>query len=114
MTSPYEMNDLISRIVTYVEANLDKPLHIDRITAELGTSNYLLCLAVRDTFRQTPYQFVLEKRLQKAACLLTSSVLAIKAIGPECGLGHRPQFAKAFRKRFGMSPGAYRNLFQKA
>lgn len=51
---------------------------------------------------------VAERRLQKAAQLLTISNLSIKEIAHKVGYGHHSSFVRAFQRRFALAPKHYR------
>src|SRR6202167_430554 len=51
---------------------------------------------------------VAERRLQKAAQLLTISNLSIKEIAHSVGYGHHSSFVRAFQRRFSQAPKHYR------
>ena len=52
---------------------------------------------------------VAERRLQKAAQLLTISNLSIKEIAYAVGYQHHSSFVRAFRRRFARAPKHFRN-----
>lgn len=61
--------------------------------------------------RQTGIQLgglLVERRLQKAAELLTLSNLSIKEIAHAVGYGHHSSFVRAFQRRFAQAPRQYR------
>ncbi len=61
--------------------------------------------------RQTGMQLgglLVERRLRKAAELLTISNLPIKEIAHAVGYGHHSSFVRAFQRRFGQAPKQYR------
>jgi transcriptional regulator GlxA family with amidase domain len=51
---------------------------------------------------------VVERRLQKAAHLLTISNLSIKEIAHVVGYRHHSSFVRAFQRRFALAPKHYR------
>ena len=51
---------------------------------------------------------VVERRLQKAAQLLTTSNFSIKEIAHSVGYRHHSSFVRAFQRRFAQSPKHYR------
>jgi transcriptional regulator GlxA family with amidase domain len=53
--------------------------------------------------------FVAERRLQKAAQLLTRSNLSIKEIAHAVGYRHHSSFVRAFQRRFAQAPKHYRS-----
>jgi len=48
--------------------------------------------------------FLLERRMQRALNLLHSSEIPIKQVAYELGYRHPSSFARAFQRRFGMTP----------
>ena len=57
---------------------------------------------------QSPAQYVLERRLHLAAELLLFSKESIESIASRCGFRSRSSFTRAFSRRRGGPPGAYR------
>jgi transcriptional regulator GlxA family with amidase domain len=49
-----------------------------------------------------------ERRLQKAAALLSASDMPIKQIAYAVGYEHHSSFVRAFQRRFAQAPGYYR------
>lgn len=62
----------------------------------------------------SPKRWLLERRLQKAALLLTQTDLPIKVIADQCGFDDLSHFHRLFRHRFGQSPAQYRRSALKA
>jgi AraC-like DNA-binding protein len=60
-------------------------------------------------FRQTPHQYVSQKRLQRAARLLHETGMPVTDVCLETGFESLGSFSTLFRRRFGMPPSAYRN-----
>ncbi len=52
---------------------------------------------------------IVERRLQKAAQLLTASNLSIKEIAHAVGYRHHSSFVRAFQRRFAQAPKYYRS-----
>jgi AraC-like DNA-binding protein len=51
-----------------------------------------------------------ERRLEKAANLLTNSYMSVKEIAHAVGYEHASSFVRAFQRRFTRPPGTYRQL----
>jgi AraC-like DNA-binding protein len=62
----------------------------------------------RARLNQTPAQYVLERRLNRAAERLVFSDDSIDAIAGDCGFPDRFYFTRMFRRRMGLPPAAYR------
>lgn len=56
----------------------------------------------------TPYQYLLETRLEHACHLLVTTTLSIHDIAMQCGFHEDSLFGSSFRKRTGMTPLQYR------
>ncbi len=56
----------------------------------------------------TPYQFIIEKRMQFAKKLLSDPSMALSAIADKCGFPDVFSFSKAFKKFYGFSPSSMR------
>lgn len=55
------------------------------------------------------YAYLREQRMQQAKLQLADSGKTIKAIAKTMGFKHTSNFTTAFRKRFGVTPGKWRN-----
>ena len=62
----------------------------------------------RSIIGQTPAQYVQEQRLAAAAQRLLFSSESIERIAEDCGFGDRFYFTRAFRRRMGLPPAAFR------
>jgi AraC-like DNA-binding protein len=62
----------------------------------------------RTTFGQTPHQFAMDVRLERAKRLLAETNLSITAICDAVGYVSLGSFSTLFRNRTGMSPRDYR------
>lgn len=60
------------------------------------------------TFGTTPQRWLMERRLQRAKVLLSSSSLPITEIAYETGFRDPAHFSRAFKQRFGTPPRALR------
>jgi AraC family transcriptional regulator len=56
----------------------------------------------------TPYQYVIEKRVEKACRMLADTRIPIGHIAHECGFKSAPQLSLRFRAAMGVSPSRYR------
>jgi len=61
----------------------------------------------RSLVGQTPVSYIATWRMQKAAYLLKMGSLSIAQIAARVGYASELAFAKAFRRRIGIPPGAY-------
>ena len=69
-----------------------------------------LCRLFRRFEGRSPYQLLLRNRLQRGAALLQDSDLLVKEVAERCGFADTFHFSHAFKKVFGVSPAAIRQL----
>ena len=56
----------------------------------------------------TPHQYLISLRMKEAKCLLMETRLSVGEIAGKVGYASLESFGFAFRKRFGISPHAFR------
>ena len=59
-------------------------------------------------------QLLTDVRIRQAACLLESTDMPISEIAYELGYAEASNFTRAFRRRIGVAPGAFRDNAEKA
>lgn len=102
--------DRVNRIKSIVELNLSRTPSINEIADEIGVSSSKLLKMFRDIEKKTIGDFIIERKMQFAATMLTSRSISVAEIAYRAGYEHPSNFTTAFRKYFGVSPRA----FQKA
>lgn len=81
---------------------------LTRLAGELHVSLPYLSAAVREATGRTFKELLLEKRLSKAAALLTETRLPVQDIIAAVGYENTSYFYRVFRERFGVTPKDYR------
>jgi AraC family transcriptional regulator len=80
-----------------------------RIAARAGWSAFHLHRALRRLLGETPKQFLLGRRLDGAAGRLLAGRDTVLAVALDAGFASHEVFIRAFRRRFGATPTAYRS-----
>lgn len=62
----------------------------------------------KEIYKTTPGAYIIDKRVEKVADLLKVSDEPIASIGYTCGFNSPEHLSRAFKKKFGVSPSAYR------
>src|SRR3954465_1625251 len=68
----------------------------------------------RRAFGETPHQYLLTRRLQRAAALLRNTDHSVAEICLDVGLRSVGSFTTSFRRAYGLTPTAYRRAFPSA
>jgi AraC-like DNA-binding protein len=98
----------ISSALRYIEMNAGDDLNLDILANAAAMSKYHFLRVFRKTVGMTPYQFLLNERLRRAAVRLATSPAPISEIAFECGFGDLSTFNNRFREVFRRTPTAYR------
>ncbi|MCD7107692.1 AraC family transcriptional regulator [Rhizobium sp. DKSPLA3] len=99
----------MQHVLTHISDNLEKPLPVEDLARVSGLSRAHFSRVFSATEGMPPAEFVLRKRLQRAAKLLTQAAnLSVKEISLMSGFEEPNYFAKVFRRHFGASPTEFR------
>lgn len=96
------------RLQERIDAELDQSLTLADMAGWVNLSPYHFARLFRATFGCAPYQYVQEQRLIRAKELLRRPGNKITAVALACGFNDHSQFSRAFRKRYGVTPSAFR------
>jgi AraC family transcriptional regulator len=98
----------LDRLFEFVEAHLQDDLSVEDMAKVLDLSRFHFSRLFKATTSQSPYQFLLERRIRQSTHLLRSSNLSVAEIALKCGFRSVTQFEEAFRRTMGARPIRYR------
>ncbi|GGY54673.1 AraC family transcriptional regulator [Bacterioplanes sanyensis] len=91
-----------------IAERLTDKIGVDELASACHMSSSQFHLRFRQLTGMTPYQYVLQQRVQQAAWLLQNSSMSISAIAAETGFANQSALNHAIKARFGLSPGQLR------
>src|SRR5215471_10677430 len=98
----------IHSALTYVAQHLEEDISLQRLAGKARSSRFHLHRLFSVTVGETPKQFSLRLRLDRAAALLLATTDSVLDIALSCGFNSHEVFTRAFRRRFGIAPSNYR------
>lgn len=98
----------VSAVIDYIEAHLDSRLDLDTIARAANYSRYHLHRMFTSTTGITPHDYILRRRLTRAARLLRFSDEPILDIALLSGYESRQSFTSSFREMYKMTPARFR------
>jgi transcriptional regulator GlxA family with amidase domain len=99
---------LLEEASAIVQAEFARDLSLTEIARRVASSRRQLQRAYAEIGRTTFREQLTAVRMQRAADMLRDRVLTIRDIARQVGYRQPAQFAKAFRRHFGVSPSEYR------
>ena len=96
------------RFLEYIEEHLDQDISLEEMAASAGVSKTEVLRCFHKTLQTTPYNYVMEARLSKAADLLAETGLPVGEIASRTGFNQQSYFGKRFKEKVGVTPLEYR------
>jgi AraC family transcriptional regulator len=94
----------------FIEANLEEDLGLAEIAAVTGLSQFHFARAFRKSTGLTPQQYLMERRIERAKCLLAANDLPIVEISLLTGFKNQSHFTTLFRKFTHFTPKTWRDM----
>ena len=91
-----------------IDASSDGAISVQGLANAVGVGPSTLNKALRATCGLTPYQYVLNRRIERARHYLSSGTLSIVEIALDCGFSSQSHMTDVFTQKLGMTPGRYR------
>jgi AraC family transcriptional regulator len=101
----------LRRIKELVDANIEDELTLDHMAQSVGLSTAHFARMFRKSTGETPHQFVLHQRLERAKAMLRAREGRVLDVAVACGFKTQQHFAQVFRDVCGISPTRYRQDF---
>lgn len=101
-------NAILRRVKDYVEVHLAGEIHLGDLAAVACMSDDHFLRSFRAACGTTPYQYVIQKRVEEACRLLGETNTPISQIAQDCGFKNAAQLSLRFRAATGVSPSRYR------
>ncbi|HWO83773.1 MAG TPA: AraC family transcriptional regulator [Solirubrobacterales bacterium] len=83
---------------------------VEEMAAAAGLSKAHFSREFRRTFGESPYVYLLTRRLERAAALLRNTDHSVAEICLEVGLQGVGSFTTSFKRMYGMTPTEYRDV----
>ncbi len=98
----------VTRAIRLIEARAEEALGLDVLAEEAGMSRYHFLRRFRRVTGRTPYRYLLDLRLRRAALRLRRTRERVATIAFDAGFGDLSTFNAQFRAVFGQAPQAWR------
>jgi AraC family transcriptional regulator len=98
----------LRRVVELVHARLEDEVTLDQLAESAGLSTAHFSQMFRKSTGESPHQFVLRRRVERAKEMLRAAEARVLDVAVACGFKTQQHFARVFRHVCGVSPTEYR------
>lgn len=104
----------LARARDLADARYVDPLDVDDLARAAGLSRAHFSREFRRAFGESPHNYLLTRRLERAAAMLRTTDRSVADICMSVGLQSVGSFTSSFRRHFGKTPTQYRASFPPA
>jgi AraC family transcriptional regulator, alkane utilization regulator len=98
----------IGQALTLIQHQPEEPWTVESLACRVSLSRSAFSAKFKQLVGESPMQYVTRVRLTKAAALLRRDSATLVEVATSIGYDSEVAFSKAFRRYFGIAPGAYR------
>ena len=91
-----------------VDSRYDEPLDLEALARTAHVSPRHFSRSFRETFGETPHQYLLTRRIERARYLLRTTDMQVAEVCLAVGFNSVGSFTTTFRRHVGASPTEYR------
>jgi AraC-like DNA-binding protein len=99
---------LLRRVRDRIDREYAQPLNVDALAAGVHMSPGHLSRRFRAAFGETPYSYLMTRRIERAMALLRDSDLTVTEVCFEVGCSSLGTFSTRFSELVGMPPSVYK------
>jgi len=98
------------RVMDFVQDHLGQDLSLEALAQQAGFSSSHFARMFHQTAGESPHQFVLRQRIERAQRLLEERDVPLARVARACGFADQSHLTQAFKRHLGLTPRAYRQM----
>lgn len=102
------VDNRILRVVKYIRNNIHKDISIEELKDMCCLSKDHFIRLFKNELQETPTQYIIQRKIERAQLMLITSDLLIKDIAYELSFENISYFNRLFKKATGLTPSDYR------
>ena len=107
LTRQHYQDELLERILNYIDESICEPLTIAEICQKFSISRSSLQLLFKENLDQTPKKYISDLKLEKSCQLIREQKYSISEISLLLGFNSIHYFSRAFTHKYNMAPSEY-------
>jgi AraC family transcriptional regulator len=100
----------IKQVIDYMQENYHDQCSLKELSEIAGMSSYHFIRTFKKSVGKTPYEYLLDVKIDQVKTLLGKKEMTIMEICLECGFNDVSHFTRLFKKKTGVTPSEYRNI----
>jgi len=106
------LTDEISQLLSFIDAHIFEPVALEDMARSIYRSSAYTVRLMRQSTGQTPYAYLINRRIEVSRQLLSSTNLSVKEIAHQLCYADPQYFATVFKQKVGVSPQKFRQQCQ--
>jgi AraC-like DNA-binding protein len=98
----------IKTVIDYMNENYSSGISCTELSDLIKTDKFNFIRSFRAQTNKTPYEYLLDLKIEKAKKMLMSDKFSITEISMMCGFSSHSHFTSTFKRKTGISPKEYR------
>lgn len=98
---------IVNTIISFINENYMKKISLDKISQNMYLSPVYISKIFKEETGESPINYLIQVRLEKAKEILEKRQLSIKEIAKAVGYDDAYHFSKLFKKYYGIPPSKY-------
>lgn len=103
---------ILKNVIEYIHANIHQKIDVVELSRLTKWSHHHFIKTFTKYVNQTPYQYILKKKVEKSKALIRETDTPLSAISSDLGFSSYSNFCNAFKKEFGKTPDIYRKIYK--
>jgi AraC-like DNA-binding protein len=99
-----ETSFLLKNVIVYIDSNLNKKIDLHQLSILTKWSHQHFIKLFTHYLGQSPYQYILQKKIEKAKALIVETDIPLREIALGFGFESYSNFLNAFKKETGYTP----------
>jgi YesN/AraC family two-component response regulator len=95
--------------LSYIQEHLHHEIDLEVLSSAMGMNPSYFCRFFHQEIGCSPYQYIIQQRIERAKVLLKQQDITINDISLQCGFSSHSQFNRHFRRLVNLTPSGFRD-----
>ena len=101
---------ILKKVIEYIDSNIHHKIDVGELSILTKWSHHHFIKTFTKYMNQTPYQYILKKKIEKSKALIRETDIPLSAIALDLGFSSYSNFCNAFKKEIGKTPDIFRKI----